>query len=128
MPDPSGRALGDVLTDIAHNVERVVRAQVYLEAASVLESATAMARGVGLVAVGGLLALVATLLLLLSAVARLLELMSPWEAFLLGAAGTGLLSVAIVAVGLRTLRRRAVKARSDQPQLERDPWPTPPLT
>lgn len=127
MPEPSDRGLGDVLADVAHNVERLVRAQVYLEAAGVLESAAAMTRGVGLVAAGVVLVLVATLLFLLRAVARLLE-MSPWEAFLLVAAVTILLSAVIVAVGLRTLRRRPVAPRFDPPPLERDPWPTRPPT
>lgn len=98
MPAPTGRGLGDVLTDVAHNVERLVRGQVHLEAAGVLESAAAMTRGVGLVAAGVVLALVATLLVLLSAVARLLQ-MSPWEAF-----------------------------EPTPPHLERDPWPTRPPT
>lgn len=128
MPAQPSRGVVDVLTDISHNVERLVWAQVHLTAAGVLESAAAMARGVWIVAAGGLLAVVATLLLLLSAVARLIDLMSPWEAFLLVAVCTGLVSAAIVAVGLRTLRRRPVGSPFDLPQLEREPWPRQPLT
>lgn len=128
MRAPSGRGVGDVLTDIAHNLERLVRAHVHLEAAGVLEAAAAMTRGVGLLAIGVVLALVAALLLLLSAVARLRELMPLWGAFLLVAVSAGLLSAVVAGVGMRTLRRRPVTSRFDPDQLECDPWPIPPPT
>jgi hypothetical protein len=128
MSAPSRRGLGDVLTDITHNVERLARAQLHLEAAGVLESAAAMAKGMGLVVLSVALALLATMLVLLGALARLFELMPPWEAFLLVAASAGVLSAVVAVVGVRTLRRRHGKARLERTQLERDPWRIEPLT
>lgn len=126
MATQSGRDLGEVLTDIVQNLERLVRAHIRLEAAGVFESVATLARGAGLVAAGGLLALLATLLGLLSGVARLSELMRPWEALLLVATGTALVSALVVTVGIRKLRGHPVTL-VDTPRGEQEPWPTGPL-
>jgi hypothetical protein len=128
MPPPSDRAVGDVLTDVAHNVERLVRAHVHLEAAGVVEAVAEMARGIGLVVAGAVLAMLTTLLLLLGAAVRLSDMMRPWEAVLLVAAGAGLLSVVAGAAGVRALRGRCLTGPLDTARLENDAWPTQPLT
>jgi hypothetical protein len=128
MPSAPGRDVGELLTDIAHNLENLVRSHVRLEAASVFESASAMARGIAWVAAGAMLSLLTTLLLLLGAVARLSDVMRPWEAFVLVSAGAGLLSFVLTVAGVRALRGRAATTRFVVSPLEGAPWPTPPLT
>jgi hypothetical protein len=120
MQDLSGRDVGDLFAAIARNVERLVRAHVRLEAASLRETAAAMAQGAGLVAAGVVLATMALLLVLLSAVARLREVMPLWAALLLAAAGAALVSAAVAGVGMSLLRRRPVAPPLESEPLERE--------
>ena len=93
-----------------------------------LEAAAAMTRGVGLLAIGVVLALVAALLLLLSAVARLRELMPLVGGPPSRRSEAGLLSAVLAAVGMRTCAAVPARSRLHPDQLERDPWPTRPPT
>ena len=104
LTEPAERSIGDVMRDVAGNVERLVRTEVQLAKASVLEGIRGMARGTMLVAGGTLLATLAVLILLLGAVARLAETMKVWQASLLVAGGTAILAAIIIGVGVGALR------------------------
>ena len=104
MTEPAERSIGDVMSDVAVNVERLVRTEVKLTKATVLQAARDMARGTALVAVGSMLATLTTLLLLLGAVARLSEQMKVWQAALLVAGGTAVISALVIGIGVAALR------------------------
>lgn len=101
--EPSHRGVGDVLTDIVGNVERLVRAEVRLVTTGVLNRVKAAALGGALIAVGAMLWLMTTGLILWGAVARLSETMRPWQAMLVVAGVTGLVATVVLAVGLKGL-------------------------
>jgi hypothetical protein len=107
MTEPVERSIGDVMADVAGSVERLVRTEVRLTKATVLQGIKGMARGTALVAGGALLANVAVMLLLLGAVARLSETMKVWQAALLVAGGTAVLSALVIGIGISALRGQA---------------------
>lgn len=104
--ESSGRSVGDVLTDITRRVERLARAEVRLVATGALNRVKAAALGAAMIAVGAMLWLMATGLVLWGAVARLSETMKPWQAMLVIAGTTGLLATAVLAGGIKALTRR----------------------
>ncbi len=107
MTEPVERSIGDVMTDVAGNVERLVRTEVRLTKATLLEGAKGMARGTTLVASGALLGTLAVMFLLLAAVSRLSETMKAWQAALLVAGGTTIISALVISAGVSALRRNA---------------------
>jgi hypothetical protein len=107
MAEPVERSIGDVMTDVAGNVERLVRTEVRLTKATLLEGVKGMARGTTLVASGALLGTLAVMFLLLAAVSRLSETMKAWQAALLVAGGTAIISALVISAGLGALRRNA---------------------
>ena len=107
MTEPAERSIGDVMTDVAGNVERLVRTEVRLTKATVLEGIRGMTRGTALVAAGALLATLSVMLLLLGAVARLSETMKVWQATLLVAGGTAIISALVIGIGVSALRGHA---------------------
>lgn len=107
IAEPVERSIGDVMTDVAGNVERLVRTEVRLTKATVLQGLKGMAHGTALMASGTLLATLAVMLLLLGVVARLSEIMKMWQATLLVAAGTAVISALVIGVGVSALRGQA---------------------
>jgi hypothetical protein len=107
MIEPVERSIGDVMADVAGNVERLVRTEMELAKATALQGIKGMARGGALLAGGALLGTLAVMLLLLGAVARLSESMQVWQATLLVAGGTALLSVLVIGIGVSALRGHA---------------------
>ena len=97
------RGVGDVLADIARSVEGLVRAEVRLATTGALNRVKAAALGGALVAVGAMLGLMTTGLILWGAVARLSETMRPWQAMLIVAGVTGLVATAVLVVGVKAL-------------------------
>lgn len=104
MTEPAERSIGAVMSDVAGNVERLVRSEVKLTKATVLQAARDMARGIAFVAIGSILATLTTFLLLLGAVARLSEQMKVWQAMLVVAGGTALVSALVFGIGVAALR------------------------
>ena len=104
MTEPVERSIGDVMTDVAGNVERLVRTEVRLTKATVLHAIIGMARGTALIVGGALLATLSVMLLLLGAVARLSETMKMWQASLLVAGGTAVISALVIGIGVNALR------------------------
>ena len=104
LTEPAERSIGEVMTDVAGNVERLVKTEVRLTKATVLQAARSMARGSALVASGAMLALLAVMFLLLGIAARLAESMKPWQAALVVAGGTTLLAALVIGVGVAALR------------------------
>ena len=104
MTAPAERSIGEVMSDVAGNVERLVRTEVKLTEEKALHAAKGLARGAALVAVGSMLATLTTLLLLLGAVARLSEQMKVWQAALLVAGGTAVISALVIGTGVAALR------------------------
>lgn len=104
LSEPAERSIGEVMTDVAGNVERLVRTEVRLTKATVIQAARGMARGSALVAGGTILAALAVLFLLLGAVARLSESMKVWQAALVVGGGTTLLAAVVIGVGVAALR------------------------
>jgi hypothetical protein len=104
LVEPTDRTIGDVMSDVAGNVERLVRTEVRLTKATVIQAARGMARGSALVAGGVMLSALAVMFLLLSVAARLAETMKVWQATLVVAGGTALVAAVVVGVGVAALR------------------------
>ena len=89
------RSLGDLFSDLARETSTLVRQEVQLAKAELTHSATEAARGVAMLAAGGLVAYAGLLFILLAIVYGLIETgMDPWLAALL----VGLVVAAIGAV------------------------------
>ncbi len=101
---PSRRGVGEVIIDIAGNLERLVRAEVRLATTGALNRVRATAVGAALIAVGAMLWVLTTGLFMWGAVTRLSETMKPWQAMVVVAGSAGLLGAVVLVVGVRELR------------------------
>jgi len=96
------RSLGDLFSDLSRETTTLVRQEVQLAKAELTQSATEVARGIGMLVAGGAVAYAGLLFLLLAIVYGLTE--AGWDAWL-SALVVGLVVVALGA--LLVLRARA---------------------
>jgi hypothetical protein len=89
------RSLGDLFSDLSRETTTLVRQEVQLAKAELTQSATEVARGIGMLVAGGAVAYAGLLFLLLAIVFGLIE--AGWDAWL-SALAVGLVVVAIGAV------------------------------
>ena len=89
------RSLGDLFSDLSRETTTLVRQEVQLAKAELTQSATEVARGIGMLVAGGAVAYAGLLFLLLAIVFGLIE--AGWDAWL-SALVVGLVVVAIGAV------------------------------
>ncbi len=102
----SDRSVGEVLSDIGGNFERLFRAEIRLAGAEAATFARSTARSVVLIIATVLFALCTVMLLLAGAVAALVTRPMPvWSAALLVAAGTAVLSIILALVARTAIRR-----------------------
>ena len=100
--DGNERSLGDPFSTLTRETTSLLRQEVQLAKAELTQSATEVARGIGMLAVGGAVAYAGLLLVLLAVVFGLIKAgLEPWLAALI----VGLVVVAIGAV--LVLRARA---------------------
>jgi uncharacterized membrane protein YqjE len=98
------RSFGQVLGDIADNVQQIVRAEVRLAKAELREDVVMLKRGAALVAIGAVTAAIALAFLLLAAVYALAAVIAPWAAALIVAVAAGVLGGACVSAGLKSMK------------------------
>jgi len=96
------RSLGDLFSDLSRETTTLVRQEVQLAKAELTQSATEVARGIGMLLAGGAIAYAGLLFLLLAIVFGLIQ--AGWDAWL-SALVVGLVVVAIGAI--LVLRARA---------------------
>jgi len=89
------RSLGDLFSDLSRETTTLVRQEVQLAKAELTQSATEVARGIGMLLAGGAVAYAGLLFLLLAIVFGLIE--AGWDAWL-SALVVGLVVVALGAV------------------------------
>jgi hypothetical protein len=89
------RSLGDLFSDLSRETTTLVRQEVQLAKAELTQSATEVARGIGMLVAGGAVAYAGLLFLLLAIVFGLIE--AGWDAWL-SALAVGLVVVAIGAI------------------------------
>jgi len=89
------RSLGDLFSDLSRETTTLVRQEVHLAKAELTQSATEVARGIGMLVAGGAVAYAGLLFLLLAIVYGLIE--AGWDAWL-SALVVGLVVAAIGAV------------------------------
>jgi xanthine/uracil permease len=89
------RSLGDLFSDLSRETTTLVRQEVQLAKAELTQSATEVARGIGMLVAGGAVAYAGLLFLLLAIVFGLIE--AGWDAWL-SALVVGLVVIAIGAV------------------------------
>jgi hypothetical protein len=106
------RSLGDLFSDLSRETTTLVRQEVQLAKAELTQSATSVARGIGMLVAGGAVAYAGLLFLLLAIVFGLIE--AGWDAWL-SALVVGLVVVAIGAV-LVLRARESLKPANLAPQ------------
>ena len=89
------RSLGDLFSDLSRETTTLVRQEVQLAKAELTQSATEVARGIGMLVAGGAVAYAGLLFLLLAIVFGLIQ--AGWDAWL-SALVVGLVVVAIGAI------------------------------
>ena len=89
------RSLGDLFSDLSRETTTLVRQEVQLAKAELTQSATEVARGIGMLVAGGAVAYAGLLFLLLAIVFGLIE--AGWDAWL-SALVVGVVVVAIGAI------------------------------
>jgi hypothetical protein len=89
------RSLGDLFSDLSRETTTLVRQEVQLAKAELTQSATEVARGIGMLVAGGAVAYAGLLFLLLAIVFGLIE--AGWDTWL-SALAVGLVVVAIGAI------------------------------
>jgi xanthine/uracil permease len=106
------RSLGDLFSDLSRETTTLVRQEVQLAKAELTQSATEVARGIGMLVAGGAVAYAGLLFLLLAIVFGLIE--AGWDAWL-SALVVGVVVVAIGAV-LVLRARESLKPANLAPQ------------
>jgi hypothetical protein len=106
------RSLGDLFSDLSRETTTLVRQEVQLAKAELTQSATEVARGIGMLVAGGAVAYAGLLFLLLAIVYGLIE--AGWDAWL-SALVVGLVVVAIGAI-LVLRGRESLKPANLAPQ------------
>ena len=98
------RSLGDLTRQLSRDVSALVRSEVALAKAEVSERASTMARGVALVAVGAVFALIVISCVVAAAVAALSLVVDVWLAALIVAAMAAAIAAIAALTGIRALR------------------------
>ena len=106
------RSLGDLFSDLSRETTTLVRQEVQLAKAELTQSATEVARGIGMLVAGGAVAYAGLLFLLLAIVFGLIE--AGWDAWL-SALVVGVVVVAVGAV-LVLRARESLKPANLAPQ------------
>ncbi|HYN07134.1 MAG TPA: phage holin family protein [Vicinamibacterales bacterium] len=104
MAAQEDRSLGQVLGDIADNVQQIVRAEIRLAKAELRQDVVVLKRSAALVAIGGIAGAMAVAFLLLAAVYALSTVMAPWAAALIVAAAAGLAGVLCMNAGIKSVK------------------------
>ena len=104
MAGQEERSFGEILGDIAGNVQQIVRAEIRLARTEVREDVVMLKRGTVLVAIGGFVGGLALAFLLLAAVYALAAVMAPWAAALIVAAAAGAVGGVCVSAGLKSVK------------------------
>lgn len=89
----SPRTVTDLLQDTATHTENVVRGEIRLAVLRVQENLTAKVSRVALIAVSGVLGLVAFVVLLVAGIMRLSQVVEPWLATAIAGAAVALLAL-----------------------------------
>jgi hypothetical protein len=98
------RSFGQVLGDIADNLQQIVRAEIRLARSELRDDVVLFKRGAILMAIGGLAGVLGLAFLLLALVYALATVMAPWAAALIVAAAAGLAAAIGVMAGLKSLK------------------------
>ncbi len=98
------RSLGDLSKQLSQDISALVRGEVMLAKAEVSERASTMARGVGMVAVGVLLALIVVSCLVTAAIAALALVVDVWLAALIVAVVAAAIAAIVTTTGVKALR------------------------
>lgn len=116
------RPLSVVLSDIAGNVQHIVRAELRLAKTEVTAEATRAGSAAVMVGLGILMLGVSALFALLAAVYALSLVMPAWAAALIVAAGEGLMAAVFVSIGLRKFRATRAAPRTRESVKENVEW------
>ena len=98
------RSLGEVVGDIAGNIKQIVRAEVNLARTELREYASAVKGGMVVIAIGTVAGALAAGLALLAIVYALADVMEPWAAAAIVAAGAAVVSAGLVMTGLKRMQ------------------------
>jgi hypothetical protein len=97
----SPRSVTDLLQDTATHTENVVRGEIRLAVLRVQENLTSKVSRVAFVAVSGVLALVAFVVLLVAGIMRLSYVVEPWLATAIGGAVVGVVALLFLLLSSR---------------------------
>jgi len=99
------RSISSLLKDIVGNLQQIIRAEVRLAKVEVGEELSKARQAIVLLVIGGLFGAMALAFLLLGAVYLLAHVVQLWVAAILVAIGAGTIGGAMVAVGVRQIKR-----------------------
>lgn len=98
------RSLGSLFTELSRELGTLVRKEIQLAKTEATEKARQAGSGAALVAIGGVLLLVALLALATTAILALSEVVAPWLAALIVAVVVALVGIVVLSKGLSNLR------------------------
>ena len=102
---PDDRSLGEVVGDIAGNIKQIVRAELQLARAELLEEAAAVKRGLVVMSIGAIAAGLAAGFALLAMVYALMGVVPPWAAAAIVAGGTAVIAALFVNNGIKRMQQ-----------------------
>jgi hypothetical protein len=115
------RTLGEMFAQLSLQIRALVEQEVQLARTEVAEKASQMSRSLGLVVGGGLLAYGGVLALLAAMILGLVAVgLAPWASALLSGALTAGIGYLLVRLGLGALRRQDLKPRQAIAALKED--------
>jgi len=116
------RSIADVLKDIVGNVQQIIRAEIRLAKVEVREEASKVARAGALMAIGGLLGLLALGFLLWAIVYLLAKVVAMWLATAIVGVVVGATGGALIAAGRAQFKRVALPPKTTTTLQENVRW------
>jgi len=116
------RSIADVLKDIVGNVQQIIRAEIRLAKVEVREEASKVARAGALMAIGGLLGLLALGFLLWAGVYLLAKVVAMWLATAIVGVVVGATGGALIAAGRAQFKRVALPPKTTTTLQENVRW------
>ena len=121
MP-PTDRSLSDVVRDIIHNIQDIIRSEIRLARTEVGEELTKAKTASVLTALGAVTALFSAFFVLLTAVYVLSRLMPDWAAALIVASGLALIAAIMLSLGSKRFAAVQGAPRTVKSLEENFPW------
>ena len=115
-----GRSLGELFSSLSKDTTTLVRQEIELAKAEISEKVSEAGRSVVVLAVGGMIAYAALIMILAAVAIGLAQVMSPWLATLIVGVVVAIVGLILVSKGINTLKNLSFVPKKTLQTLKED--------